>query len=42
MRELFLAVTAGLLVLAYTATGQGCVPNALPIADYSDVVNVCR
>ena len=38
----FLSVTAGLLVLAYTATGQGCVPNALPIADYSDVVNVCR
>ena len=39
----FLSVTAGVAVLAYTAAGpQGCVPNALPIADYSDAVNVCR
>ena len=38
----FLSATAGLVVLTYVATGQGCVPNALPIADYSGVVNVCR
>ena len=38
----FLSVTAGLGVLAYVATGQNCVPNALPLADYSDVVKVCK
>ena len=37
----FLSLLAGLATLAYVATGQGCVPNALPIADYSDAVNVC-
>ena len=38
----FLSLIAGLGVLAYTATSSSCVPNALPIADYSGVVNVCR
>ena len=38
----FISVTAGLGVLAYVATGQGCIPNAQPIADYSDIVKVCR
>ena len=38
----FLSVAAGLAVLAYTATGtDGCVPNALPIVDYSAYVKVC-
>jgi len=39
----FISLAAGLAVLAYTATGTtGCVPNALPLMDYSDYVNVCR
>ena len=39
----FLSVAAGLLVLAFTALGaDGCVPNALPLVDYSAYVNVCR
>jgi len=39
----FLSVAAGLAVLVYTATGTiGCVPNALPILDYSDFVTVCH
>lgn len=38
----FFSLLVGLVVLAYVATGQGCVPNAMPIADYSDKVNVCR
>ena len=37
------SVAAGFGVLAYIAAGPaGCVPNALPIADYSDFVKVCN
>ena len=38
----FLNVVAGLAVLALLQTQQGCVPNAMPLADYSAAVNVCR
>ena len=38
----FLSVLAGLVVLAQLQLQQGCVPNALPLADYSAVVNVCK
>eukprot|EP00966_Prymnesium_polylepis_P080532 1866067-Prymnesium_polylepis.1 len=38
----FLSVLAGLAVLALVATQKDCVPNALPLADYSGLVNVCR
>ena len=37
----FLSVVVGLGVLAYVATQQGCVPNALPIVDYSNAAKVC-
>ena len=37
-----LSVLAGLVVLAQLQLQQGCVPNALPLADYSAVVNVCK
>ena len=38
----FLSIVAGIGVLATLVGQQDCVPNALPIADYSDKVNVCR
>ena len=38
----FLSVVAGLAVLALVASQQECIPNALPLADYSDKVRVCH
>ena len=38
----FLSVLGGLAVLALLVAQQGCVPNALPIVDYSSLVRVCR
>ena len=37
-----LSVAAGAAVLLLLQANQGCVPNALPLADYSDRVAVCR
>ena len=37
-----LSVAAGATVLLLLQANQGCVPNALPLADYSDRVAVCR
>ena len=37
----FLSFLAGLGVLALLVGQQNCVPNALPLLDYSDKVNVC-
>ena len=38
----YLSLVAGLAVLAFVATGQGCVPNAQPLLDYSSVLPVCK
>ena len=38
----FLSVVVGLGVLAKLAGQSACVPNALPLLDYSDVLPVCR
>ena len=38
----FLSILAGLAVLATLVTQSACVPNALPLADYSSTVNVCK
>ena len=38
----FLSIVAGIAVLALSPGTENCVPNALPIADYSDKVNVCK
>ena len=38
----FLSVVGGLAVLALLAPQQGCVPNALPLVDYSSLVRVCK
>ena len=38
----FLSVIAGIAVLLLLASKQGCVPNALPLIDYSDQLPVCR
>ena len=38
----FLSVVGGLAVLALLVAQQGCVPNALPLADYSSLVRVCK
>lgn len=38
----FLSILAGVAVLASLVTQENCVPNALPLADYSDSVPVCR
>ena len=38
----YLSLVAGLATLAFVATGQGCVPNAQPLLDYSSVLPVCK
>ena len=38
----FLSILAGTIVLALLLGQQNCVPNALPLVDYSDKVNICR
>ena len=38
----FLSVVGGLAVLALLVAQQGCVPNALPLVDYSSMVQVCK
>ena len=38
----FLSVLGGLAVLALLVAQQGCVPNALPLVDYSSLVRVCK
>ena len=39
----FVSVAAGLVVLAVISLGDaGCVPNALPLADYSERIKVCK
>lgn len=38
----FLSILAGIGVLLNLVGQESCVPNALPIVDYSDKVNVCK
>lgn len=38
----FLSIVAGVVVLALLVGQENCVPNALPLADYSDKVAVCK